>query len=117
MSNLEKKDSFDYLLKEEVTKISQGILDQEIKIYQYDNLSNAQKKSNTICDTILIKLKDLNNNKQFKFIVSCLILQKADYIINLSASCYWDNNTDGSVAIRQESENTVAIVNIFALGV
>ncbi|CAD8081001.1 unnamed protein product [Paramecium sonneborni] len=116
MANFEKEDIFNNILKGEVTKVAQGILDQEIKKYKYDNIDDAQKKSNTICDTILTKLKDLNN-KHFKFVVSCLILQKADFGINLSASCYWDNNTDGSVSVRQESDNALGIVNIFACGV
>ncbi|CAD8061175.1 unnamed protein product [Paramecium primaurelia] len=116
MSNFEKEDVFNNQLKAEVTKVAQGILDQEIKKYIYNNVDESQKKSSTICDTIIIKLKDLNN-KHFKFIVSCLILQKADCGINLSASCYWDNNTDGSVALKQESDNAVCIVNIFACGV
>ncbi|CAD8162054.1 unnamed protein product [Paramecium pentaurelia] len=116
MSNFEKEDSFNNLLKAEVTKLAQGIIDQELKQYQYNNIDDAQRKSNIICEIILNKLKDLNN-KHFKFIVNCLIIQKADCGINLSVSCYWDNTTDGSVAVRQESENAVGIVNIFACGV
>ncbi|CAK73049.1 unnamed protein product (macronuclear) [Paramecium tetraurelia] len=115
MSNFEKDDNFSNLLKPDVTKIAQGILDQEIKTYNYNNPEESQKKSNSICDTILIKLKDLNH-KHYKFIVSCLILQKADCGVSLSASCYWDNNTDGSVSVKQESDNALCIVNIFACG-
>ncbi|CAD8087398.1 unnamed protein product [Paramecium sonneborni] len=116
MANFEKEDVFNNVLKGEATKVAQAILDQEIKNYKYDNSDEAQKKSNIICDAILTKLKDLNN-KHFKFVVSCLILQKADCGVNLSASCYWDNNTDGSVAVKQESENSLGIVNIFACGI
>ncbi|CAD8151591.1 unnamed protein product [Paramecium octaurelia] len=116
MSNFEKEEIFNNLLKVEVTKVAQGILDQEIKTYNFNNIDESQKKSNSICDTILTKLKDLNN-KHFKFIVSCLILQKAECGLSVAASCYWDNNTDGSVAVRQESDNAICILNIFACGV
>jgi len=40
-----------------------------------------------ICDSILKYLTGLNKN--FKFIVNCMIMQKADCGLSISGSCYW----------------------------
>jgi len=55
-----------------------------------------------------------NNNKNFKFIVNCIIMQKAECGLNISGSCYWDNDTDGSLTVKHETDSMIAIANVFA---
>ena len=55
-----------------------------------------------------------NSNKNFKFIVNCIIMQKAECGLNISGSCYWDNETDGSLTVKHETDSLIAIVNVFA---
>lgn len=43
-------------------------------------------------------------------------MQKADCGVNISGSCYWDNDVDGNVTIKWENTTLIAIVNIFACG-
>lgn len=46
-----------------------------------------------------------------------MIMQKADCGLNISGSCYWDNEVDGSVTIRLDYSSFVSITNIFACGI
>ena len=52
-------------------------------------------------------------NKNFKFITNCIIMQKADCGLNLSGSCYWDNEVDGTVTVKWDSPSLVCVVNVF----
>jgi dynein light chain Tctex-type 1 len=56
------------------------------------------------------------SNKNFKYIVNSLVMQKADCGLNISGSCYWDNEVDGSVTVRLDYPTFVSITNIFACG-
>jgi hypothetical protein len=40
-------------------------------------------------------------------------MQKAECGLNISGSCYWDNDTDGSLTVKHETESLITIVNIF----
>lgn len=52
-------------------------------------------------------------NKNFKFITNCIIMQKADCGLNLSGSCYWDNEVDGTVTVKWDSASLICVVNVF----
>ena len=55
-------------------------------------------------------------NKNFKFIVNTIIMQKAECGLNVSGSCFWDNDIDGNVTIKWESANIVCIANVYGCG-
>ena len=40
-------------------------------------------------------------------------MQKADCGLNLSGSCFWDNEVDGTVTVKWDSPSLICIVNIF----
>ena len=64
--------------------------------------SYQQAKINTwtsnIVEAILNSLTKLN--KPFKYIVSCVIMQKNGAVLHTASSCFWDNTTDGSCTVR-----------------
>jgi dynein light chain Tctex-type 1 len=64
--------------------------------------SYQQTKINTwtsnIVEAILNLLTKLN--KPFKYIVSCVIMQKNGAGLHTASSCFWDNTTDGSCTVR-----------------
>lgn len=64
--------------------------------------SYQQSKINTwtsnIVESILNSLTKLN--KPFKYIVSCVIMQKNGAGLHTASSCFWDNTTDGSCTVR-----------------
>lgn len=53
--------------------------------------------------------------KPFKYIVTCLILQKTGAGLHTAASCYWDSSTDGSRTVRWESKTMYCISTVFGL--
>ena len=61
----------------------------------------------------MTELKDLNSN--FKYCVTCVILQKDKAGLHINSTCYWDCNTDGSVVVKWENDSMYCIVNVFAL--
>ena len=78
-------------------------------VYEHNEAQNLTNRSS---DIILKWLT--NNNKNFKFIVNCIIMQKAECGLNISGSCYWDNDTDGSLTVKHETDSMIAIANVFA---
>ena len=64
-----------------------------------------------ICIQILKAIT--STNKNFKFITNCIIMQKADCGLNLSGSCFWDNDVDGTVTVKWDSSSLICVVNVF----
>ena len=81
------------------------------KEYNQDEVQNWTAQ---LSEDIVKSLKSTSNN--FKFCVSCVILQKGDAGMHISTTCYWDSNVDGSVAIKCENASMYCIVNIFGVG-
>eukprot|EP00919_Chromeraceae_sp_WS-2016_P001179 GHVR01003006.1.p1 GENE.GHVR01003006.1~~GHVR01003006.1.p1 ORF type:complete len:113 (+),score=5.39 GHVR01003006.1:1661-1999(+) len=75
------------------------------------NVNEAQVWTNQICDDVLKSITTVNKN--FKFIANCIIMQKADCGLNLSGSCFWDNEVDGTVTVKWDSPSLICIVNVF----
>ncbi|XP_051892428.1 dynein light chain Tctex-type 1-like [Pristis pectinata] len=55
--------------------------------------------------------------KPFKYIVTCVIMQKNGAGLHTASSCFWDNSIDGSCTVRWENKTMYCIVSIFGLGV
>ncbi|CAO3685845.1 unnamed protein product [Umbelopsis vinacea] len=71
--------------------------------------------NSTIVDNCLKRLKDMNKN--FKYVVTCVIMQKNGAGFYAGSSVYWDNSHDGSANYRFENKSLYAIVNVFGLSV
>ncbi|CAD7694751.1 unnamed protein product [Ostreobium quekettii] len=54
-------------------------------------------------------------NKPFKYIVTCIIMQKNGAGLHTAASCYWDNSTDGSRTVRWENKTLYCICTVFGV--
>lgn len=59
---------------------------------------------NAICDRSMQELHDLS--KPFKYIVSCVIVQKNGAGFHLAHSAYWDMSNDNVCQAGQEDGNT-----------
>ena len=53
--------------------------------------------TNSVVESCLASLTKLQ--KPFKYIVTCVIMQKNGAGLHTASSCYWDNSTDGSCTI------------------
>uniref|UniRef100_A0A672P466 Dynein light chain Tctex-type 1-like n=1 Tax=Sinocyclocheilus grahami TaxID=75366 RepID=A0A672P466_SINGR len=55
--------------------------------------------------------------KPFKYMVTCIILQKNGAGLQTASSCFWDNSTDGSCTVRWENKTIYCIVSVFGLAI
>ena len=77
--------------------------------------SNEQMSSwvNSIVESSLCSLSKLQ--KTYKYVVSCVLLEKNGSGLIMASSCYWDSEMDGSCTVRWENRTMCCIVNVFGL--
>jgi dynein light chain Tctex-type 1 len=84
-----------------------------------ESTTYAQEKVQQWMDTInsncMDSLKGISPN--FKFISSCVIMQKIGTGLHYDSAAHWDAKTDGCVTFKFENESLVAILSIFALAI
>ncbi|KAI8097853.1 Tctex-1 [Gilbertella persicaria] len=97
---------------EEVTAIIKEIIENTLGDAEYSHAKVATWSSNII-EGCLNKLKSMNSN--YKYVVTCVILQNKGTGFYTGSSVYWDNQNDGSASYRHESRSLYALVNVFAL--
>ena len=100
-------------IKENATSTVRGVIEKNLLKKTYEP-KETQTWTNIIADNCVKALTELNPN--FKYMVSSLILQKADCGISMSGSCYWDSEIDGNVSVTWENATILCIVTVFAVG-
>ncbi|RKP12702.1 dynein light chain Tctex-type 1, partial [Piptocephalis cylindrospora] len=80
--------------------------------YLHNNVSGW---NGTVVERSLKALAALR--RPYKYIVTCLILQKNDVGLHTSTSCYWDSGTDGCAIYRYDNDTLHAIVTVYGLSV
>ncbi|OBZ85494.1 Dynein light chain Tctex-type [Choanephora cucurbitarum] len=114
------KDSTDSVVKTEQKKFNtedtlvliKEIVESTLKGSEYSH-SKVSQWSSTIIDGCINKLK--TNNTNYKYIVTCVILQNKGAGFYTGSSVFWDNQNDGSASYKFESTTMYALVNVFAL--
>ena len=87
--------------------------------------------TNGVVESCLASLTKLQ--KPFKYIVTCVIMQKNGAGLHTASSCYWDNSTDGEISVtmimiilscmsgsctvRWENKTMYCIVSVFGLAI
>ncbi|GFH12043.1 hypothetical protein V8C86DRAFT_2615315 [Haematococcus lacustris] len=99
-------DDVSNIIKESVDAVLQNQQYSEAKVSQWTNicLENCVKK-----------LAGLN--KPFKYVVTCIIMQKNGAGLHTAASCWWDSTTDGSRTVRWENKSMYCITTVFGLAI
>mmetsp|Transcript_17708 Transcript_17708/g.32275 ORF Transcript_17708/g.32275 Transcript_17708/m.32275 type:complete len:120 (-) Transcript_17708:202-561(-) len=79
----------------------------------------AQKKVNdqinTIVDSCLKELQSLN--RPFKYIVTCVIMQKNGAGMNTAATMFWDSSKDGRCVVPWTNKTMHVIVTVYGCAV
>ena len=101
-------------VKEDVAKVANGTVEKFLQRKSY-NATDVQGWTNSITSEIVAKLKDISTN--FKYIVTCAIMQKCEGGLHVASTCYWSTSTDGNCALKWENDSLYCIVNIFALSI
>ncbi|CAN0090476.1 unnamed protein product [Sphacelaria rigidula] len=84
-------------IPEQVENIMMGVIDGVLKaeVYFEEKVSHWV---NTICDKSMQELHDLS--KPFKYVVSCVIVQKNGAGFHVGHSAYWDMSNDNVCQAR-----------------
>lgn len=64
------------------------------------------------CLTQLVK-----QQKTYKYIVTCAVMQKTGAGLHTANSCFWDTTMDGSCTVRWENRTMYCVVSVFAVAV
>lgn len=75
----------------------------------------AQEWMDAVNATCMEKLKGVSPN--FKYISSCIIMQKIGTGLHYDCAAHWDAKTDGCVTSKFEGDTLVAILSIFAIAI
>ncbi len=99
-------------IKDAVGKEMNEAVDKHLKQKSY-NATDVQGWTNNITSEIVGRLKEASPN--FKYIVTCAIMQKSDGGLHVASTCYWSTSTDGNCALKWENETMYCIINVFAV--
>ncbi|KAM7074839.1 dynein light chain Tctex-type 1-like [Molossus nigricans] len=75
--------------------------------------SKVNQWTTNVVEQTLSQLTKLG--KPFKYIVTCVIMQKNGAGLHTASSCFWDSSTDGSCTVRRENKTMYCIVSAFGL--
>jgi len=53
----------------------------------------------------------------FKYIVTCVIMQKNGAGMHMATSCFWDNSSDGSATLKWDNKTMCCITTVFGLSI
>lgn len=109
----ESKEEHQFVV-DDVSKIIKEAIETTIggNAYQHDKVNNWTGSVVENCLSVLTKLQ-----KPYKYIVTCMIMQKNGAGLHTASSCYWNNETDGSCTVRWENKTMYCIVSVFGLSI
>eukprot|EP00913_Durusdinium_trenchii_P013583 g12753.t1 len=107
-------------VQDDAGRICTETLDLHLKEHQF-NEDLVPHWINEICEGIMARLNE--QKKPFKYVVSCIIMQRNGAGLHTSTSCYWDAGNDGVYTYvwpREKSKDVVnksmyCIVTVFGL--
>ncbi|XP_062267987.1 dynein light chain Tctex-type 1-like [Platichthys flesus] len=97
---------------EEVSKVIKESVEAAIGGNTFQH-SRVNQWTTSVLEHCLNQLKKLG--KPFKYIVTCIIMQKNGAGLQIASTCFWDNSTDGSCLVRWENKSMYCIVSVFGL--
>ncbi|KAL4661027.1 dynein light chain Tctex-type 1 [Arapaima gigas] len=99
---------------DEVSGIIKESVDAAIGGSTYQH-SRVNQWSSSVVENCLGQLTKLG--KPFKYIVTCIIMQKSGAGLQTATSCFWDSTTDGTCTVRWENKSMYCIVSVFGLAI
>mmetsp|Transcript_17174 Transcript_17174/g.56232 ORF Transcript_17174/g.56232 Transcript_17174/m.56232 type:complete len:114 (-) Transcript_17174:3289-3630(-) len=99
---------------DDVNNIIKESIDSVLLNASYNHNKVGQWTSNVV-ESCLKRLTAMN--KPFKYVVTCMIMQKNGAGLHTASSCFWDNTVDGSRTVRWENKTTYCIASVWGLGI
>ncbi|GMI40736.1 hypothetical protein TrCOL_g10101 [Triparma columacea] len=100
--------------EEDIQTIVKPAIAQLLNGVQF-NPSKVNDWCNTIIDTCLKELQSLS--KPYKYVITCVMMQKNGGGMTTSAACYWDGAKDGKTRVPFENDTMHCIVTVYGLSV
>eukprot|EP00879_Flechtneria_rotunda_P008140 GHRR01008525.1.p1 GENE.GHRR01008525.1~~GHRR01008525.1.p1 ORF type:complete len:157 (+),score=25.53 GHRR01008525.1:66-536(+) len=97
---------------DDISSIVKESLDNVLQNQQYTEQKVSQWTSACL-EGCMKRLTSLN--KPYKYVVTCIILQKTGAGLCTAASCFWDQITDGSRTVRWENKTMYCVTTVFGL--
>ncbi len=101
-------------LKEPVKQIVLDSIKAELEGKEY-SAKDGPTLAHQISERIIKQLPE--KSKDFKYSVTCLILNKSEGGLHMSSSCYWNATTDGNIVERWENDTMYCIVTLFGFAI
>jgi len=99
---------------EDVEAIVRGAIVGVLNQNQY-NSKKVNEWTNSIVQNCLKELQALG--RPFKYIITCVIMQKTGAGLNTSASMFWDTTKDGHCKVPWQNGTMHCLVTIYGLSV
>ncbi|KAG7239217.1 hypothetical protein INR49_029970 [Caranx melampygus] len=74
--------------------------------------SRVNQWTTSVVEQCLSQLSKLG--KPYKYIVTCIIMQKNGAGLQTASACFWDTATDENCTVRWENKSMYCIVNVLA---
>uniref|UniRef100_A0A6U4PKV1 Uncharacterized protein n=1 Tax=Hemiselmis andersenii TaxID=464988 RepID=A0A6U4PKV1_HEMAN len=100
--------------KEQCINILKEVTEETLAQQQYSHAKVGQWISE-ICEKSNKQLVQLG--KPFKYVVTCVIMQRNGAGLHTASSCFWDSSNDGSATFRYEEKTMYCLCTCFALAV
>eukprot|EP00929_Paragymnodinium_shiwhaense_P075329 TRINITY_DN38506_c0_g1_i1.p1 TRINITY_DN38506_c0_g1~~TRINITY_DN38506_c0_g1_i1.p1 ORF type:complete len:122 (+),score=21.89 TRINITY_DN38506_c0_g1_i1:45-410(+) len=103
----------DFLIEDVETTVK-GALQMTLSENRY-NPKKVNDWTNAVIDQCLKGLQALN--KPFKYIVTCIIMQKNGAGLYTTATTYWDTKKDGMCKVPWENSTMHCIVTVYGVAI
>uniref|UniRef100_A0A914VTN3 Dynein light chain Tctex-type 1 n=1 Tax=Plectus sambesii TaxID=2011161 RepID=A0A914VTN3_9BILA len=100
--------------QEDVQGLAKEVIEGVLGTNSYQH-NNVNMWTQSIVEGTLAQLTKMS--KPFKYIVTCVIMQKNGAGLHIASSCFWDNSTDGSCMVRWENKSLYCVVSIFGCAI
>ena len=100
--------------EEDVERIIRDAIHNSLGELQY-NPKKVNELTNLVVTCCLKELQQLN--KPFKYVITCIIMQKTGAGMSTSASMFWDTGKDGFCKCTWQNNTMHCIVSVYGLSV
>lgn len=97
-------------VSERIQEIAKNAVSQVLGDAVYSSAKSGEWCTQ-ISDNCLKELTKLN--KPFKFLVTCILMQKSGAGLCTAATCFWDSKTDGLCSLQVNGETFDCIVTVY----
>ena len=101
-------------IKEQLKEVIVSSIESELKGKEY-SAKDGPTYAHQVSEKIIKQLPE--KSKDFKYSVTCIILNKSEGGLHMSSSCYWNASTDGNIVERWENETLYCIVTLFGFSI